>query len=266
MIWDKVERKRFLKRSGMAIMACYALGLCLLSLSAMAGTPAGDYRITLTEAEQRIAEELMRQGVGEDMEVDIVGRRSEDLVRRSEPVVMEVVDLTTDTAAQRFTVSLNFSTEAALNKPGRTLGNLVVSGRYEEMREVPVIKYRLKDKDVIREEDIGWQKLPASRLRRDTVLDAEALIGKSPVRSLSPERPVRLAEIQSPPLVFRLNPVKMLYQTEHVQIQAVGTAMQDGAMGEKIKVRNDDSGIELDAIVIDRGRVEILPPITLAVR
>lgn len=260
MIWAKAEKKHFFPRPRMAMMTIYTVSLCLLSLAAFAQTATG-YRVTMAEAEQQIAEELMHNGLGSDVQASIIGRRATDLVQRSEPIIMEVADLQADENTGRFSAILAFSTESTLDKPGRKLGNLSVVGRYDEMVEVPVVKYRLGSSDVIREDDLEWQKMPQNRLKRETVLEMAQLIGKTPVRGLSPGRAIETAELQTPAIVTRNAPVRMRYQSENISIQAVGTAMQDGSMGQKIKVRNDDSGTEVDALVVDRGHVEVLPAI-----
>ncbi|MCH2546181.1 MAG: flagellar basal body P-ring formation chaperone FlgA [Alphaproteobacteria bacterium] len=260
MIWAKPQKKRFFQRPRMAMMTIYTIGLCMLSLAAFAQTApiAADYRITLAEAEQQIAQELMRSGHGDDIQANVIGRRSQDLVRRNHPVVMEVVDVQTQNN-NRFSATLLFTTEADLNRPAQKLGNIVLSGRFDEMVDVPVVKFRLSSADIIREQDMEWLKLPQNRIKRETITEMAQLIGKSPVRGLSPNRAIESDEVQSPPLVTRRMPVRMRYNTENISIQAVGTAMQDGAMGERIKVRNDDSGVEVDATVVDRGHVEVLP-------
>lgn len=263
MIWAKEEKKRFFHRPRMAVMTIYTVGLCLLSLAAFASAPQEEYRITLPEVEALIAEELMRQGAGDDVEVTIVGRRTNEIVRRHVPVLMQVVDLQADAANSRFQAVVGFATEADLDRPAKHIGRLTLSGRYDRMMNVPTVKSRLKAGDVIREEDIEWQRLPVSRVDRNAVLDDEELIGKSPLRGLSVGRAIRKDELQHPPIVFRRTPVQMQYQTEYISITAIGTAMQDGAMGEKIKVRNDDSGILLDARVVDRGRVEVVAPVII---
>jgi flagellar basal body P-ring formation protein FlgA len=260
MIWAKAEKKHFFPRPRMAMMTIYTVGLCLLSLAAFAQN-AASYRVTLAEAEQQIAEELVRQGLGNDVQASIIGRRSTDLVQRNVPVAMEVRAVQADANTSRFEATLSFSTEATLERPAKELGNLRVAGRYDEMVEVPVVKYRLSSGDIIREDDLEWQKMPQTRTKRETILELAQLVGKSPVRGLSPGRAIEQGEIQNPPVVLRNAPVRMRYRSDHISIQAIGTAMQDGAMGQKIKVRNDDSGTEVDALVVDRGHVEVSPPV-----
>lgn len=259
MIWAKESNKRLFERRRAVSLAVYTIALCMLSVAAMAEETVGDYRITLQEAEQAIAQELVRKGLGQDVQASIVGRRNQDLVQRPVPVAMDIAALEADSASQRFTATLSFMTEASLDRPAQKLGSIDVSGRYEEMIEVPVVKYRLSSGDIIREEDVEWQKLPSVRVKRETVMEMAELVGKSVVRGLTPGRPVLGNEVQQPPVVLRRSPVRISYQSNNLSIQAVGTAMQDGALGDKIKVRNDDSGIEVDARVVSRGQVEVMP-------
>lgn len=260
MIWAKEEKKRFFPRPRMAMMTMYTVGLCILSLAAFANEPLS-YAVTQAEAERAIADALQERGLGEAVEASIVGRRSPELVRRTVPVVMEIHDLEAEKGDSRFTATLAFSTEATLERPAQKLGHIAVVGRYDEMVEVPVVKFRMNSTDVIKADDVEWQRMPAARLKRDTVLELEDIVGMSPVRGLTPGRAIETAEVQAPALVLRRSPVRMSYQSERINIQAVGTAMQDGAMGQTIKVRNDNSGLEVDARVVSRGEVEVMPMI-----
>lgn len=263
MIWAKAEKKRFFHRPRLAMMTIYTVGLCLLSLSAFAQTSEQQYSISLNEVEQLISDELVRQGKGEDVQASVIGRRSTEVVRRNVPLAMEIINLESEAPTQRFRATVRFSTEADMDRPAQKIGDLQLAGRYEIMREVPMVKFRLGSGDVIREEDVVWQKVPARTIDRDTVMEVEELVGKSPVRGLMAGRAIEHDEIQSPPIVLRRAPVQMKYSSEHISISAIGTAMEDGAMGQKIKVRNDDSGIILDARVVERGHVEVTPPVII---
>ena len=261
MMWAKAQPKKLFNRPRLALMTIYATTICLISLTAFAG--GNQFQVTQKEAEAKIAEELAAQGVEGELQVAIMGRRSTDLMTYETPVVMEITTLQRDANTNRFTAMLAFSTEAAMNQPARALGRMEVAGRYETMVDVPVVKFRMTQTDVIRAEDIEWQKLPATRVKRDAVLEEASLIGKSPVRTISAGRPLLVGELQSPRVIVRNTPVQMEYQTQHIAIRAIGTAMQDGSVGDRIKVRNDDSGVEVDAMVLARGKVQVMPAISV---
>lgn len=262
MMWAK-ERKKGLKWPRMTAMSIFTLGLCLLTLSAFAETDNGKYTITLQEAEAAIAKELTAQGLGEELDVNVIGRRNPELITRREPVVMELADVKADEAGRKFDAVLRFSTEAQMNVPAKEIGTLQVSGRFDRMVDVPVVTQRLTSQDIIHESDVTMKQMPEARLDRTTVRDVAELVGKAPVRGLLPDRPIKAAEVQAAPVVLKRTPVQMQYLSSYVSITAVGTAMQDGAVGERIKVRNDDSGIILDARVVDKGKVVVTPPVII---
>lgn len=271
MIWAKEEKKRPYINSR-TLLAVYTVGICMLSVAAFAETPAlaspkptsavvqaESYTISRADAENRIAEALMEQGTGENLSVTITGRRTDELVRRNEPVVMEITELTSDEKTNRFTATLVFATEAALDKPSVALGNLQVAGRYDQMQEVPMVKFRMTAGQVITEDDVAWQKIPTSRLTRDTVLAKEDIIGKTPSRTLTTARIIKADDLRVPPVVIRQSTVHMNYASKNLSIQAVGQALEDGAVGDKIRVRNVSSGTTLEGIVTASGQVQVLP-------
>lgn len=262
MMWAK-EQKRFISRPRMALMSLFTLSLCLLSLAALAEDgltkEKPEFTVTQTEAADRVAEALHAQGLGDDIQVTFIGRRTEELVSNKEPVVMEITALQPDSSRNTFSTTLTFFTEAGLDKPTHRLGSLELLGRYEVMQEIPVVKYRTSSGTVISDNDIEWQKVPTTRLDRDTVLDAQEIIGKTPVRIIAPGRPIDTSDLQTPPVVTRQSTVYMNYKSQHISIRAVGVALEDGAVGDKVRVRNSSGGNTVEGVVSAPGQVQILP-------
>lgn len=254
---ENTEERRGIIWPKVTYIALYSTVFCLISMVAFAAEPTR-FSITLTDAEARISEELVSQGLGDHVAANIVGRSGNDLISNAEPVIMEIEDLKADEVAQRFTAKLAFSTDATVEKPAQALGRIEVSGKYDEMVDVPTLKFRVSATESIHAEDIIWKKMPSARLKHDTILEAEALIGKTPVRGLGADRPIKISEIKNTPIVARNSAVQMNYQTDHILIQGIGTALQEGAAGDRIRVRNNDSGAELEAMVMDVGKVRIM--------
>ena len=65
-------------------------------------------------------------------------------------------------------------------------------------------------------------------------------------------------EITAPAAVLRGNEVTILAQVGHVQVAALGVALEDGRPGERIRVRNTVSGAELTARVHDSSTVRVI--------
>ena len=59
------------------------------------------------------------------------------------------------------------------------------------------------------------------------------------------------------PVIHRGDEIVMLVRSTHMSLEAVGEALQDGGIGEKIRVRNGESGKVVRGQIIEPGLVEI---------
>jgi len=98
--------------------------------------------------------------------------------------------------------------------------------------------------------------------RRDVTLVSDSIATLSDVTGLSSRRSLRAGEVlrqgqlASPVLVKRGAAVNIVAQKEQVRVSMDGVAMDPGAQGEVIRVRNASSGTVIRARVIDEGVVE----------
>ena len=83
------------------------------------------------------------------------------------------------------------------------------------------------------------------------------LIGKVARRTLLPGRAIPLAGIDVPRLVVNGGQVNLVYIDGGLSISADGMALQDGAAGDSVKVRNDDSGVTVTGVVQPDGAVRV---------
>jgi flagella basal body P-ring formation protein FlgA len=83
------------------------------------------------------------------------------------------------------------------------------------------------------------------------------VVGKMARRTLLPGRPIPLAAIDNPRLVAIGAQVRIVYFDGGLQIVTSGAALQDGAAGDFVKVRNSDSGIVVSGVVQPDGAVRI---------
>jgi flagella basal body P-ring formation protein FlgA len=84
-----------------------------------------------------------------------------------------------------------------------------------------------------------------------------AVIGKMARRTLLPGGAIPLAAIDVPRLVVNGAAVDLVYIDGDLSISAVGMALQDGAAGDFVKVRNDDSGVTVTGVVQPDGAVRV---------
>ena len=130
-------------------------------------------------------------------------------------------------------------------------------GVAERMVRVPVLKRSMKNGDIIGQNDISWTTEKAATIRRDIVRDTTALIGATPRRGLSAGQTITDQDLQMPILVSRGDLVTIVFRQNGMYLTAKGRAMEDGAMGQVVKVSNTNSNRQLEAQVTNTKEVTI---------
>lgn len=127
----------------------------------------------------------------------------------------------------------------------------------DPMISIPVLSRRLRRDDVIGAGDIIWIEVPDDHQAAAYVRDAETLVGMSLSRGAIPGRPIQIGSVIPPLVVSRNDTVTMLLQHGALSVTARGRAMEDGAVGDRIRVANVDSSRIVDARVIGPGTVTV---------
>lgn len=210
------------------------------------------FELSYDDAEGAIGFALSDKGAGNKVAATINGHKTEALFSYNKPISVEIRGLQFDKTSARWNASLLFVSE------GDTVSAMPVSGRFEEMAEVPVLKRQVRAGDVIKETDVEIRDYALSRTRSDTITDIASLVGKSPARAISPNRPIREQEIAQPTLVKKNGIVQMRYTSPGVIITASGQATEDGGRGSVISVKNLSSKKLVRAVVEDENTVSII--------
>ncbi len=83
------------------------------------------------------------------------------------------------------------------------------------------------------------------------------LVGKVARQTLLPGRAIPIASIANPRLVMNGSEVRIVYSEGPLLIATTGIALQDGALGAAIKVRNGDSGRTIVGTVLSDGSIGV---------
>lgn len=209
------------------------------------------FPLTYVEAEEAVGRALSEKGAGDKVAASINGRGNQPLYSYTGPLTVEIRGLKFDKP------SAHWSANLLLVADGQVVTAMPAAGRYDTLAEVPVLKRQVKNGDVIRDTDIEIRDLPVSQTRADIVTDIASLIGRSPLHSISAFRPIREHEIAMPPLVKKNNIVQMRYQSPGMEITTTGQALEDGAKGSVIGVRNLTSKRVVQAVVDDVSAVSV---------
>jgi flagella basal body P-ring formation protein FlgA len=134
---------------------------------------------------------------------------------------------------------------------------LPVHGRVEQLVEVAVLIRALKRGEQIGPGDLEHRMLPEHRLQRDSLTAATVLIGAEARRNLVPGRVLTGLDVGPPRLVRKGLPVRLIYADRGLRLTTLGTARDDGAYGEPVRVMNPESRQQIQGVATGPDEVTI---------
>jgi flagella basal body P-ring formation protein FlgA len=133
----------------------------------------------------------------------------------------------------------------------------VVPLRAEQTVWVPVLRDTVGLGEIIDADDLDVVELPFGRVPRNAITDAQNLIGMTPKRLLRPGLPIRETDVVPPMIVKKNTVVMMNFDSAGLHLTAKGKALENGALGEVIRVENLQSGIAVQGVVQADGHVAV---------
>ena len=124
--------------------------------------------------------------------------------------------------------------------------------------DLPVPSAVIYPGQIILDRGMGTAKfsIPGAKLGSYVVEEA-MLTDKIAKRTLLPNQPILLSDLKSPDLVRAGVPTPMVYREGGVFISSLGTPLASAAEGEKIRVRNIDSGLTISGVVAADGSIGV---------
>ena len=111
--------------------------------------------------------------------------------------------------------------------------------------------------DLIRDDMLVDAPLSAPPYSGPVALGPEDIVGMVARRTLLPGQSIPINALSAPRVVRAGSAVKLVYVDGGLEITAVGSALQDGAVGQSVQVRNDDSGVTILGRVRADGAVQV---------
>ncbi len=212
---------------------------------------APHFRLTYDDAQEALEMALVERGAGDKITAQITSRSGGSaLFSYNHPISVEIRGLRFDSATHRFNANLVAVSGTEI------ISARAVSGRFDRLVEVPVLRRTMRSGDVIKSSDIELRDYSEARARYDIVADISSLLGKTPQRTISAGRPIRSHELVEEAVVKKNTMVTMFYTQGAMQITTSGQAQSDGAIGSLIGVKNLSSGKIIQAVVTGDKSVE----------
>ncbi len=135
--------------------------------------------------------------------------------------------------------------------------NIYVTGRIRALRQVVVTARPMGRGETITASDLMLLDQELDQLRRGYFTEPAEVIGKVVKRPIPGNRVVESRAIAMPRLIKRGEMVQIVAENQTVRVQMEGVALSDGALGDRIQVRNRRSGRVVSAVVNGSGQVDV---------
>jgi len=195
------------------------------------------------QIEEKVLTSLQDRGLA-DSSIAVLSDRSVKIhTALDQDATMAVDDISFDERSGRFTAIIS----APANDPSAARYRL--RGRTFKVQEVPVPARRITKGEVIRSRDIKWLKVRVSRMTDRTVINPEEIVGMTPRRVLAEGSTVEANEIERPLMVKRRSLVTLVLRTPTMTMTSKGRAMENGSVGDTIRISNTQSNTIIEAVV-----------------
>lgn len=123
-----------------------------------------------------------------------------------------------------------------------------------EFRQVVVASTNLSAGQTLQREMLKLERMDAEKVSKTHYMEIQGLEGQELVRSVRAGDPIRLSDLRPALLVRRGELVLMTVGSPKTfEISVKAEALQDGKMGEQVRLRNTESGRTLSGIVTGKG-------------
>ncbi len=210
---------------------------------------------TIIEYDQ-IKEELYTalydEGVYGDFELSIPARHQRIILPANEPAKLSVTGINVDSKRSTFEVTL------AAPSAENPIQQLRIKGQMHHVIHVPVLVENIEHGRKIRDSDIETITIRERDFSKDTIVDAQKLVGMTARRMLIAGRPIKEVEVIAPQIIERGQLVMLNLNNGIMNISTQVKALENGAKGDIIRVVNASSNQTLQAIVTGDNRVSVV--------
>ncbi len=130
-------------------------------------------------------------------------------------------------------------------------------GKYEAFFEVLVASRLIKLGDEINSSDIKIIRVKKLKSGETSINDSSKIYGMEARSNILPGQIIKLSDLKKPPVIKENDPVTLVYTAKDVNLKTLGIAQSSGAIGDKIKVKNEKTGIVVFGEIIDKNIVKV---------
>ncbi len=208
--------------------------------------------ITREDVMNRLRTLLQDAGAPQDSEIELPAFSTAPFPLGAPPTV-DFSGTGFDPATGRFTTLLTVTAE------GVSATQMRLSGRVQEMIELPVSRRALAANEVLTAADLHWSRLRVGLARGDVLRSPAQAEGQAVRRPIAAGQPIQLADIGRPILVTKGAPLVLTLEGPGIAVTAQGIANEPGGLNDRIHVTNPYSRAILEADITGAGQARVVP-------
>ncbi|MBW1801916.1 MAG: flagellar basal body P-ring formation protein FlgA [Deltaproteobacteria bacterium] len=140
---------------------------------------------------------------------------------------------------------------------GKSIRKVPVSGKVSVTQRFLKAAKRIKSGMDIERGDIVLAMEERMSLRDQAMTDPEDVVGKRAVRTIQPGQIITAKLVDEPPMVKKGKTVIIKAENRWLRVTALGKVLENGSMGDQVRVLNISSGKEVFSTVRGPGLVEV---------
>ncbi len=140
---------------------------------------------------------------------------------------------------------------------GQTQHTMSVTADVRIWRPVVVASHMLRRGEAIGAESCEVAERDVTQVRGQYYADAQALQGMRARRTVGIGDIVTDNHIEKMPVVRRGDAIMLVARAGRMSMSAAGEALQDGGVGDRIRVKNSDSGKTIYGHVLEGGAIQV---------
>lgn len=133
-----------------------------------------------------------------------------------------------------------------------------VKVRIRKYKTLPVASKTLNISELVDNSDMIWHRVDVTDMNLNDIIATTDVIGKKLKNAVIKGSPFGIRDIETERLVKRGQNVEIIAQSGAVEIKTLGTALQDGAVGDIIRVKREGSGSSIMSGEVDASGAVIL--------
>lgn len=121
-----------------------------------------------------------------------------------------------------------------------------------------VAAHALKRGEVLQPSDLKWVSPEKARgSTRSPPRDLSAMVGMELKRALREDTPLQVTDVKAPDLIRKGDAVQLVYASRGLRLIASGTAQQNAARGEPVRILNQYSKRTIEAVAFAQGEARV---------